>query len=225
MEWNEWWGRFTAEMHPLWAAALLCAAVYVLANAVAWRAAMRRTRDVRRALADSTRSVLQTTGRAWTGRLMAQFIPAPDPFRTLSCEFTIGTTSPARFLVWPLLLRRQRLAFYGTLAMQPRAEVVWVKSQPPDRALGRTPGSALWHVRRLDYLHEEYAVCGANTGAIEHAIDNLQRRLGAFSRQVQVTRGAQRHFTLRLDAAGLNSEELPALVAEMCLLARAALHS
>lgn len=208
-------------VHQGWLAVGVVTALYLLLDIVAWGAARRRTRDVYRALADSTRSLLEPADKVRTGWLAASIAPAPDPFRALSCEFTIRRGGMSAFLTWPFKYRKQSLVFHGALLRPPRAEIVWEKSQPPDRALGRGPASSLWTARQVDFLREEYAVRGANTAALEHAFGDLQGRFGAFTLHVQITAGAQNHMTVALACWGLNSEELPALVGAVSGLARA----
>ena len=84
-------------------------------------------------------------------------------------------------------------------------------------------GTQLWVARRLDFLDGEYSVRGKNPAAVEHAFVELQTRFGAFLQRVSVQAEPAPALDVVLGTAGLNSEEIPALVERVRALARGAL--
>lgn len=185
---------------------------------------VRRSDAFASALGDSTRSLLRWLQPPGSRGFAALFAPAPEPFVELAVTFRAATRfSPLDLLVSVLHLRRQEMHLRGRLVAIPTEQIIWLRSGTPSRALGRGSATTLWVQRRLDFVNGEYAVQGANTRALEHRFSELQTRFGAFLDVVRVQADGPSHVEVILHTAGLNSEEIPALVATIRNLARAAL--
>jgi hypothetical protein len=205
---------------------MLLALIVLLALALRWiiksMQTTGRSRAMVAALADSTRSQVITTqppGR--TGFLVA-LKPAPEPFR----HFTISYHATSNFA---LRHPADRLIFQGKLVTSPRAELLWQRGQIPARALG---GRALWARRRLDVTNSEYAtrgdnLRGDNVNAIIRVFSDLHTRFGSalekVTIQAEVETEGEPEVEVVLWGNQLMPEEIPALVAVMRAMGRAAL--
>ena len=201
---------------------ILLALIVLLALALRWIIAStqvtQRSRVMVAALADSTRSqVVATQPPGRTGFLVA-FKPAPEPFR----HFTIGYYAASNFA-----LRRpaDRLVFQGKLVTSPRAELLWQRGQIPARALGNR---TLWVRRKLDVTNSEYStrsnnVRGDNVNAIIRVFSDLHTRFGSALEKVTIQAESEAEVEVALWGNQLMPEEIPALVAAVRAMGRAAL--
>lgn len=188
------------------------------------RLALRRTREILAAFNDSTRSALVPSERPRATRVRAAILPAPEPFTHLGMEFSLGGGGPLGVLSG-MLLRRQRLVLHGALPGRPPAEIVWTAGRTPDRAVGRGPATRLWVAHQLPYGGGTYAVRGINTAHLEHAFTDLQTRFGELMRSSTIQVDAMPQMRVELAAGRLNREDVPALVATVRALGRAAMQA
>jgi hypothetical protein len=155
--------------------------VVVLVLTLAWYAGWLQKRQ--RALAmlsavnDTTfgRCVPRSRTGAWGFAVAVE--PTPEPFR----EFNISYQPVSIFDPFDLVRilfgkRRTSLQIAGMLTHEPVAEIVWVRGQPPARALGVKPGRAPWVYARLDFADAEYATRGTNVGALRHVLQDMYAR-------------------------------------------------
>lgn len=184
----------------------------------------RRNQILLQALNESSRSKVTLQPSGTSRYKLAVFESAPSPFRSLHAEF--GQPLPVSFLFDWLGHRERRagrLRLRGKLTERPSEELVWRHGLPPDRAIARSPDSALWELRRLDLVEGDFAVRGINTNALEHAFFELQARFGAFLQHVLVQADAEYEVEIELLAGRLNAEDIPALITTARSLGRAAL--
>jgi hypothetical protein len=184
----------------------------------------RRIRAIGAALRDSTRASLGNMRLRGAMGFSARLTPAPEPFAELTVDFTAATRfSPLDVANQLLRGRRQELRLAGRLSAAPPNELLWAKGHLPDRAVGRGPMTELWMEKRLDFIHGAYGLHGPNVSALDHAFCEMQRRFGAFVHSISVLDDSSTHVVIMLRMYGFNSEEIPALIASLRSLARAAL--
>lgn len=188
---------------------------------LAHRLARFRTRAVRAALDDSTRSHLSPGRLSKAARLSVALDPAPEPYALLEVEFTMGGGGALGALN-ALFTRSQHLQFSGNLPQAPLAEIVWHVDRTPDQATGRSVSTQLWVNHRLSYAASAYALRGGNTPALEHAFTAMYNRFGPFLQSVTVRHETQPHIRVLLAAGRLNCEDIPPLVTAVRALGRAA---
>jgi hypothetical protein len=124
-------------------------------------------------------------------------------------------------LLNPFTHHAERLIFVAKLPARPAAELLWQEGQAPGRALAQRDRSHLWVLRRLDVVDAEYAVRGANTGAIEHVFLDLQTRFRPFLVRIGVQADADPECTVILRLARFELRDLPAFVTSLRGLGRA----
>ena len=190
---------------------------------VGWLNRRRQSAAMSHALGNSTRGrVVSRSGPNARG-LVAEIEPAPEPFGGLLFRF-----APRSHLSPAGVLGLLQGGYYSTLNMQgmlhamPDAELVWIRKQVPDKALGKDPGSALWATHRLDFINLEYATRGANTAALRHAFAELQTRFGPILQHVTIQRDEEPMVDILVRTDNLVAEEIPALVAAVRAMGRAA---
>jgi hypothetical protein len=84
--------------------------------------------------------------------------------------------------------------------------------------------TTLWQRRYSELLASEYAVRGADTGAIEHVFVDLQARFGGLLRRVSLVADREEwQLEVVLKSSELRAADTPALMITLCSLARAAL--
>lgn len=201
------WAAMPAELWAYAAAALvlLVSAVWLSARAVR----KRRVLALYAALADSVSSRLILRGKLDAHGFVADFEPAPAPFRSLSVR--VGLSSG-----------QQALAFLGTLPQAPPSEIMWVRGTPPLNALGAHPGAGVWAMRRLDVAAAEFATRGNNSNAIIHEFQAIMTRFGPSLQRVSVQANHTPHLLVEVMAASLVVNEIGPLVRAVRSLARAA---
>ncbi len=197
----------------------------------------RRRRALLRSLGDAARSapvvqVNSSTLTKWThvGSFVADLHPAPDPFTTLTLAYRApATLNPLGLLAARWLLRRGgTLHATARLPRPPSAELVWARGRTAGVALGRDEAASLWVQRRLDTTGSEYATRGPNPQAVVRAFQDLHTRFGPLLDRVLVQgrrkpSGDVVDIEVTLRTGSLNAGELPALVATLRALGRAAL--
>jgi hypothetical protein len=198
----------------------------VIALIAARLQARRRGHRVLSALDESVRGDVTLLrgpdARGFVGRIQ----PAPEPFLHLVADYRAASNyDVAGQLLNPFTHHAERLIFVGKLPARPAAEIIWQEGQIPARALGQRERSLLWVQRRLDFVNAEFAVRGANTGAIEHVFLDLQTRFRPFLFKISVQADADPECTVVLRLARFNLQELPALVTSLRSLGRAALRN
>ena len=160
------------------------------------------------------------------GGFVGSFQPPPEPFLHFVANYRNAQAFDlAGQLLNPLTHRAERLVLVAKLPSRPAAELIWQEGQAPGRALAQRDRSHLWVLRRLDVVNAEYAVRGANTGAIEHVFLDLQTRFRPFLERISVQADADPECTVVLRLARFNLQELPALVTSLRGLGRAALRN
>ena len=160
------------------------------------------------------------------GGFVGSLQPAPEPFLHFVADYRAAQTLDlAGQLLNPVTHHAERLVFVAKLPSRPAAELIWQEGQAPGRALAQRDRSHLWVLRRLDVVNAEYAVRGANTGAIEHVFLDLQTRFRPFLVRISVQADADPECTVVLRLARFNLQELPALVTSLRGLGRAALRN
>jgi hypothetical protein len=178
------------------------------------------------ALNDSARGQVKCSSGPNRYGFVATLQPAPEPF----LQFTITYRARSNFDLAGALLGRlagtaDRLVIQGKLAARPLAELIWTRGQIPSRALGRNPGDALWVQGWLDITNSEYATRGSNPGALVYLFRDLQTRFGPLLYKVSIQADSTPEIELSLRGGGLNREEIPALVATIRGLGRAAVQN
>ena len=160
------------------------------------------------------------------GGFVGSLQPPPEPFVHFVANYrSAPPLDLAGQLLNPLTHHAERLVFVAKLPSRPAAELIWQEGQSPGRALAQRDRSHLWVLRRLDVVNAEYAVRGANTGAIEHVFLDLQTRFRPFLERISVQADADPECTVTLRLARFDLQELPALVTSLRGLGRAALRS
>ena len=210
----------------IWRLGAAITALFVLGWLAGLLHRRRQSQAISHALGNSSRGhIVSKSGPNGRG-LSAEIQPAPEPFRQLRFRFV------ARSFLNPMDLlglfsggHESSLTVQGPLCKTPDAELVWIRRQIPDKALGKDPGSALWTYHRLDFINAEYVTRGVNTAALEHAHSELQKRFGPMLQQVSVQRDSDPMVDIRVRTADIPMEEIPALVASVRALGRAALLS
>lgn len=176
------------------------------------------------ALNDSARGQIVCPEGAQSDGFAATIQPAPEPFR----QFTIvyHAASNLNLLGWLLrgLTRHpDQLFIRGSLPDPPLAELIWTRGGIPGYALGYRASAGLWVQGWLDITNSEYATRGVNPSALVHLFRDLQTRFGPLLSKVQVQADARPEVEIVLRGAGLTREEIPALVATIRGIGRAAL--
>lgn len=202
------------------------ALLLILAIVAARLQTARRGHAILAVLNESARGQVSMLRGPDSGGFVGSFQPPPEPF----VHFVANYRSAAPFdlagqLLNPLTHHAERLVFVAKLPSRPAAELIWQEGQSPGRALAQRDRSHLWVLRRLDVVNAEYAVRGANTGAIEHVFLDLQTRFRPFLERISVQADADPECTVTLRLARFNLQELPALVTSLRGLGRAALRS
>lgn len=202
----------------------------LLLLSIAWVAARvqleRRSRALVLALNDSVRGRVVVRRGPNTDGFAGGLQPAPDPFVQFDVDYR--TLSPFDLVghVQSLFVPHgDLLVFSGKLPTRPAAEIVWRQGHVPGQALARRERSTLWVQRRLDIVDAEFAVRGANTGAVEHVFVDLQARFRPYVLEISVQSDRDPELTVALQLAGLNLQEIPALVTSLRALGRAALRN
>ena len=183
----------------------------------------RRGRAIGAALNDSARSHVAFIRPPGARGFFAQLDPAPDPFWRLSVAYHT-TPNPIEWIGRRLIARQARLVIQGQVKERPRAEMLWIRGQVPNRALSRTANPSLWVQRRLDFLAYEYATRGVNTGALVHAFADLQTRFGPMLDKVALQADTNPELEIVVRTANMDIEDIPALITTIRALGRAALH-
>jgi hypothetical protein len=183
-----------------------------------------RSKSILRALNDSSRGKIAPQRGPGAGGFVAEIRPAPEPYRWFWAEYR-----PRSWLnIMDLVLRiisghGDWLVLRADLPERPSAELIWLRGQVPGRALGKGPGRGLWMSRRLDFLNTEYATRGVNTGALERAFTDVQTRFGPFVRRFRIQADENPEVEVVVSMAGLNMEDVPALITMLRTAGRAAL--
>jgi hypothetical protein len=153
---------------------------------------------------------------------LAALQPAPEPFVDFRCEYR--SAASANPLDW-LGGRGARLVLRGVVSQRPAAELIWQRGRVAAQALGGSGRSrtTLWERRRLDIVDAEFVVRGADTGAVERVFLDLQARFGTHLLLVSVRGDEPISVEAVLRTAGFPAEDVPALVATVRALGRAAL--
>ncbi len=200
--------------------------LFVLAVVAARVQAVRRGHEILGVLNESARGRLSLLRGPDAGGFVGAFQPPPEPFLHFVANYRNAQTfDVAGQLLNPFTHHAERLVFVAKLPSRPAAELIWQEGQAPGRALARRDRSHLWVLRRLDVVNAEYAVRGANTGAIEHVFLDLQTRFRPFLERISVQADAEPECTVVLRLARFNLQELPALVTSLRGLGRAALRN
>lgn len=202
------------------------AMLFVLALLAARVQARRRAESVLFSLGESVRGRVTLLRGPDAGGFVASIQPPPEPFLHFVADYRAAPAHDlAGQLLNPLTHHAERLHFVAKLPARPPAEIIWQEGRIPARALSYRGRSQLWVQRRLDFVNAEYAVRGANTGAIEHVFLDLQTRFRPFLLKIGVQADADPECTVIMRLARFNLQELPALVTSLRSLGRAALRN
>ncbi len=143
-----------------------------------WQQKRRRTQAMLAAVNDATfgRCVPRSRTGAWGFAVCVE--PAPERFREFNISYQpLSIFDPIDLIrIW---FRRRRATFLisGLMTDAPTSEIIWVRGQPPARALGTNPGRTPWVQSRLDFTGAEYATRGANVGAVKHVLQDMYAAL------------------------------------------------
>jgi hypothetical protein len=200
--------------------------LFVLAVVTAQVQAVRRSQAIVSALNETGRGKITLLRGPDAGGFVGSLQPPPEPFQHFVADYRFAAAFDlVGQLLNPLTHRAERLVFVAKLPSRPAAEIIWQESQAPGRALAQRERSHLWVLRRLDIINAEYAVRGANTGAIEHVFLDLQTRFRPFLVKISVQADADPECTIVLRLSRFDLRDLPALVTSLRSLGRAALRS
>lgn len=198
--------------------------LFVLAAIAARMQAVRRGHNVLEALGESVRGRITLLRGPDASGFVGNIQPPPEPFLQLVADYR---SAPSYDLIGqllnPITHHSERLIFVAKLPSRPAAEIIWQEGQVPARALAQRERSLLWVQRNLDVINAEYAVRGANTGAMEHVFLDLQTRFRPFLFKISVQADADPECTVVLRLARFNLTELSAFVTSLRGLGRAAL--
>ncbi len=198
----------------------------VLAVVAARVQARRRSQVLLGLLNESARGQVVLLRGPDAGGFVGAIQPPPEPFLHFVVDYRFAQTYDlVGQLLNPLTHHAERLLFVAKLPVRPAAELIWQAGQSPGRALGQRERSQLWVLRRLDFINVQYAVRGANTGAIEHVFLDLQTRFRPFLVKISVQGDADPECTVVLQLARFNLQELPALITSLRAVGRAALRN
>ena len=188
-----------------------------------WQQKRRRTQIMLRAVNDAAfgRGVPRSRTGAWGFAVAIE--PPPDRFREFNISYQPLSIFNPLDLVGRILGRRKAtFQIAGVLIDAPTAEMVWMRGQPPARALGVNPGSAPWVQSRLDYAGAEYAMRGTNVGAMKHVFQDMVARFTPIL--VSITIQRERRPQVRLVAAGkMDAGDVSPLITAARALGRAAM--
>lgn len=200
--------------------------LFTLAVIAARLQSLRRGREILASLNESARGRITLLRGPDSSGFVGSLRPPPEPFLHFVADYrSAQTLDLAGQLLNPVTHHAERLVFVAKLPSRPAAELIWQEGQAPARALAQRDRSHLWVLRRLDVVNAEYAVRGANTGAIEHVFLDLQTRFRPFLVRISVQADADPECTIVLRLARFNLQELPALVTSLRGLGRAALRN
>ncbi|MBX3012736.1 MAG: hypothetical protein KF832_14565 [Caldilineaceae bacterium] len=172
-------------------------------------------------LGESGRGQLSFTRSPQPRGFFVQLQPPPEPFWRLSVAYHT-TPNPIEWVLRRWANQQARLVIQGQLAERPQAELLWIRGRVPARALSRARNPDLWVQRRMDFMPYEYATRGVNTSAIVHAFTDLQTRFGPQLAKVAVQADAHPEIEIVVRTAGLDLDEIPALITTIRALGRAA---
>ena len=188
-----------------------------------WQQKRRRTQAMLRAVNDAAfgRGVPRSRTGAWGFAVAIE--PPPERFR----EFNISYQPLSIFSPVDLARRlfgghKATFQIAGVLLDAPTVELIWLRGQPPARALGSNPGRAPWVHSRLDYAGVEYALRGTNVGAMKHVFQDMVARFTPIL--VSITIQRERRPQVRLVAAGkIDAGDVSPLITAARALGRAAM--
>ena len=208
---------------PIAAAAVALLLILALAWYAGWLQKRRRTHAMLIAVNDASfgRAIPRSRTGAWG--FAAAIEPPPERFR----EFNISYQPVSIFDPFDLVrgwfgARQSRLLISGLLTSAPTAEMIWLRGQPPGRALGTNPGRAPWVHARLDFAGAEYATRGTNVGAIKHVLQDMVARFTPALVSISVQR--ERRPQMQLVVAGkIEPRDVSPLITSARALGRAAL--
>ena len=208
---------------PVAAIGVIVALVLALTWYAGWLQKRQRTLAMLNAVNDTTfgRCVPRSRTGAWGFAVAIE--PAPEPFREFNISYQPVSILDPFDLARMLFGKRQTsLQIAGMLIHEPVAEIVWVRGQPPARALGVKPGRAPWVHARLDFAGTEYATRGTNVGALRHVLQDMYARFTPALVWVTVQR--ERRPQLRVVVKGkIEAQNVSPLIASVRALGRASM--
>ena len=218
---SEWWARLPALRGET--VLLAVTLLLLLARYAGWRQRRRRTHAMLVAVNDATfgRCLPRSRTGAWGFAVSVE--PPPERFREFNISYQpVSILDPVDWLrIW-FGGRRATLQIAGVLLNAPTAEILWVRGQPPARALGVNPGRAPWVQNRLDYIGVEYALRGTNVNAMKHVFQDMMARFAPLLQSIHVQRERSPH--VRVVARGrLEPGDVSPLVTSVRALGRAAM--
>jgi hypothetical protein len=182
-----------------------------------------RTTAMLAAVSDSTfgRYVARSRTGAWGFAVTIE--PPPERFREFNISYQpVSIFDPLDLARMWLGGRRARLQISGIFQDAPTAEIIWVRGQPPARALGVNPGRAPWIYSQLDFARSEYATRGTNVGTVKYVLQDMVARFTPALVWVSVQRDQRPH--MRMVAEGrIGVGDVSPLIAAARALGRAAM--
>lgn len=218
---SEWWKwLFEARVAAVVATVVLLLALAWLAG---WQQKRRRTHAMLVAVNDATFGRCLPRSRTGAWGFAVGIEPAPERFREFNISYQpVSIFDPVDLLrIW---FRGRRTTFFvsGVLIDAPTAEVIWVRGQPPTRALGMNPGRAPWVQGRLDFAGSEYATRGTNVGAIKHLLQDMVARFTPILMSISIRR--ERRPQLQMVVEGkIEARDVSPLITTARGLGRAAM--
>jgi hypothetical protein len=205
------------------AGVLVATLIFALAWFAGWLQKRRRTTAMLAAVRDTTfgRYVARSRTGAWGFAVTIE--PPPERFREFNISYQpVSIFDPVDFVRLWLGGRRARFQISGVFQDAPTAEIIWVRGQPPARALGVNPGRAPWVHTRLDFARSEYATRGANVGAVKRVLQDMYARFTPALVWVSVQR--EQRPQMRMVAEGrIGVRDVSPLIASARALGRAAM--
>lgn len=149
--------------------------------------------------------------------------PPPEPFNEFLVNYQAFSWLDLGDMARRLLRGRgkKRLQLAGSLTNGPTTELVWMRGQPPVRALGKRPGSREWVQQRLDIPRTEYALRGNNLGSMRHVFVDLMARFGTSLSLVSVQREQKPDVRMVIEGP-LDPASISPLITSVRALGRAA---
>ena len=188
-----------------------------------WQQKRRRTHAMLVAVNDATFGRCLPRSRTGAWGFAVGIEPAPERFGEFNISYQpVSIFDPLDLLrIW-FRGRRTTFLISGVLSDAPTAEVIWVRGQPPTRALGMKPGRAPWVQGRLDFAKSEYATRGANVGAIKHLLQDMVARFTPILISISIQRERRPQFQMVVEGK-IEARDLSPLITYARGLGRAAM--
>jgi hypothetical protein len=188
-----------------------------------WLQKRRRSQAILTAVNDATfgRCIARSRSGAWGFAVSVE--PAPERFREFNISYQpLSIFDPIDLFRYAFGGKKATFQISGVLMDVPTAELIWMRDQPPVRALGKMPGRAPWVQARLDIAGAEYATRGANIGAVKHVFQDMYARFTPALSLISIQRERRPHLRVVVEGR-IDARDVSPLITSVRSLARAAM--